>query len=306
MRGLTVKRWILLAAAVSALVGFVASTASARTLHFEVTVAVTGPGRVTAPAPDGTSGSIDCPGQCSALVLQNSLLTLTATPDAGAELTAWGGSCVDYGSQPTCTLTLSGPKSVTAGFGAPPPPAGTFTLTVVKAGIGTGYVGGAGGIDCGPTCSATLTRGSTIALVAVPDEGSRFAGWTGGGCSGTDKCTVTLGTDLQVTATFDHVDRAPPHIRTIPGSGARGTTAELRFRVYDDSGMSREILQIMKGKATIARIDVPIASVLYGRVYSAHWRVPRGQTAGLRLYCAVAIDPAGNRSTRSCSSFRIA
>ncbi len=48
MRGLTVKRWILLAAAVSALVGWVASTASARTLHYEVTVSVTGPGRVTA------------------------------------------------------------------------------------------------------------------------------------------------------------------------------------------------------------------------------------------------------------------
>ncbi len=109
-----------------------------------------------------------------------------------------------------------------------------------------------------------------------------------------------------MTATFDHVDRAPPHIRTIPGSGARGTTAELRFRVYDDSGMSREVLQVMKGKATIARIAVPMASVLYGRVYSAKWHVPRGQTPGLRLYCAVAIDPAGNRSARACSTFRIA
>lgn len=296
------KRWILVAATASAFVGWAASTAPARTLHFEVTVSVTGPGRVTG---SGDGGSIDCPGNCSALIRQQTSITLTATPDDGAELTSWGGSCSDSGMGDTCTLLITGPKSVTAGFDTPPPPPPMFTLTVAKAGTGTGYVGGAGGIDCGPTCAVTLQEGSTIPLLAVADDGSRFAGWSGGGCSGTDKCTVTFTADMQVTATFDHVDRAPPHIRTIASSARPGTTAQLRFRVYDDSGMSRELLTILKGKVTIARVAVPIATVLYGRTYSARWHVPAGLTPGARLYCAVAIDQAGNRSTRSCSAFTV-
>jgi hypothetical protein len=297
-----VKRGILLGVAASALIGWAGSTASARILHFQVTVSVSGPGRVTG---SGDGGSIDCPGNCSAMIRQETSLTLTETPDSGAQFTSWGDSCADSGSNDTCTLSISGPKSVTAGFGTVPPPPPKFTLTVAKTGTGTGYVGGAGGIDCGPACSVTLQEGSTIALLAVADDGSKFAGWSGGGCSGTDKCTVTFTTDTQVTATFAHVDRDPPHIRTIRASAHRGTRAELRFRVFDDSGMSREVLTILTGKVTIARIAVPMAAVLYGRIYSANWPVPGGLKPGVRLYCAVALDQAGNRSKRACSSLTV-
>jgi hypothetical protein len=302
MRGQTVKRWILLGVAASALIGWAASTASARTLHFEVTVSVSGPGRVTG---SGDGGSIDCPGTCSALIKQQTSITLTETPDSGAQFTSWGDECADSGSNDTCTLFISGPKSVTAGFGVIPPPPPKFTLTVTKSGTGTGYVGGAGGIDCGPACSVSLQEGSTIALLAVADDGSKFAGWGGGGCSGADKCTVTFTADTQVTATFDHIDRDPPHIRTIRASARRGTRAELRYRVFDDSGMSRELLTILAGKVTIARIAVPLATVRYGRIYSAHWLVPGSLKPGAHVYCAVAIDRAGNRSKRSCSSVTI-
>ena len=202
--------------------------------------------------------AFDCPGSCSALVLQNSDLVLTATPDEGAEFTTWGGSCEQYGSDPTCTIVISGPKDVTAGFGNPPPPTPMFTLTVAKSGSGTGYVGGAGGIDCGPTCSATLPQGAKMTLLAVADEGSTFAGWSGGACSGTGMCSVTFAADMRVTATFSHLDRTAPHFRTIRASAAPGTTVDLRFRVFDDSGESRELLTIVQGRVTIARIAVPL------------------------------------------------
>jgi hypothetical protein len=302
MRGQTVTRWVALGLATSVLAGWAVSSSSARTLHFEVTVSVSGPGHVRG---SGDGGSIDCPGNCSALIKQQTYITLTESPDDGVQFTSWGESCADSGSNDSCLLFISGPKSVTAGFGTVPPPPPKFTLSVTKAGTGTGYVGGTGGIDCGPVCSVTLQEGSTASLLAVPDDGSRFARWSGGGCSGTDKCNVTFSADTQVTATFDHVDRAPPNVRTIRGSAARGTTAELRYRVYDDSGKSRELLTILKGKLTIARISVSMSSVLYGRVYTARWRVPAGLKPGDRLYCAVATDQAGNHSKRSCSSFTI-
>ena len=56
---------------------------------------------------------------------------------------------------------------------------------------------------------------------------------------------------MQVMATFTHLDRAAPHFRTIRASAVPGTTADLRFRVFDDSGESRELLTIVQGKVTI-------------------------------------------------------
>ena len=303
------RRWVVAGAAAGILAALEASGAGARALHYQVTVTVTGPGHVTAPAPDPTSGSIDCPSTCSAFMKQQTTVTFAATPDEGSVFSGWGGDCASAGTSPTCSVSMTGEgangtKSITAGFNALPPPPPKYTLTVTKAGTGTGYVGGAGGIDCGPVCSVTLQQGAVITLLAVPDQGSIFAGWVGGGCSGKDKCTVTFTADAQVAAVFFD-DRQPPHVRTVRTSAAPGTTATLRYRVYDDSGMSREVLTIVKGKATLGRVTVPMEQVRYGRVYSATWRVPRKLKAGLRLYCAVAFDPSGHASKRSCSPFDV-
>lgn len=292
-------------AAVSAVAGWAASTASARTAHYQVTVSVSGPGHVTGAAPDPTSGSIDCPGTCSALIKQNTDFTLTATPDDGAQFTGWGGSCSQYGASSECALSITGPKDVTAGFGTPPPPPTQFRLTVSKAGTGAGYVGAAGGIDCGPACSATFAQNAEVKLLAVPDDRSEFSGWSGGGCSGAGQCTVTITADTEVTATFTHVDRSPPHIRTLRASGAPGASVRLRFKVYDDSGRSRELLTVVQGKSAIGHVSVPLRTVLYRHVYTASWRVPTSAKRGAALYCAVAIDAAGNRSKRSCSAFTV-
>jgi hypothetical protein len=51
-------------------------------------------------------------------------------------------------------------------------------------------------------CSATYAGGSTVTLTATPTNGSTFAGWSGGGCSGTGGCTVTLSAATTVRATF--------------------------------------------------------------------------------------------------------
>jgi PKD repeat protein len=41
-------------------------------------------------------------------------------------------------------------------------------------------------------------------MTAAPSPGSSFAGWSGGGCSGTGTtCTITLNVDTTVTATFN-------------------------------------------------------------------------------------------------------
>jgi uncharacterized repeat protein (TIGR02543 family) len=42
------------------------------------------------------------------------VVSLTATPEAGYGFSAWGGDCAGQGNP--CTLTMDGPKSVTATF----------------------------------------------------------------------------------------------------------------------------------------------------------------------------------------------
>jgi hypothetical protein len=82
-------------------------------------------------------------------------------------------------------------------------PPQAFTLTVSKSGSGIGTITSAdGGIVCGATCFASYTSGTVITLTANPAAGSLFAGWSGGGCSGTGTCMVTVNADTTVTATF--------------------------------------------------------------------------------------------------------
>jgi Divergent InlB B-repeat domain len=61
------------------------------------------------------------------------------------------------------------------------------TLTVTLSGTGTGSVSGPG-IVCPDDCSETYDQGFTTTLVATPDEGSVFIGWTGGGSAGDLVC----------------------------------------------------------------------------------------------------------------------
>jgi hypothetical protein len=91
--------------------------------------------------------------------------------------------------------------TVTATFNLLPPP-GTFTVTILKGGDGTGkVVSTPTGIDCGATCSANFLNNITVTLTATADGGSTFTGWSGNGCTGTGSCVVS--TANSVTATFD-------------------------------------------------------------------------------------------------------
>src|SRR5206468_3360448 len=139
-------------------------------------------------------------------------VTLTATPSAGFAFTGWsGGGC--SGTSP-CTVTLSANTTITATF------VPLYTLTVNLGGAGSGTVTSApAGIACGATCSALFASGTAVALTATPAAGFAFTGWSGGGCSGTSPCTVTLGADTTVTATF-----VPLHTLTVSPSGAGSGT----------------------------------------------------------------------------------
>src|SRR5206468_2888961 len=82
-------------------------------------------------------------------------------------------------------------------------PRAYLPLTVGKAGLGFGTVTSSpGGINCGLSCSAAYDAGTTVTLSAQAGLLSAFAGWSGGGCSGTGACVVTMNAAATVTASF--------------------------------------------------------------------------------------------------------
>jgi YVTN family beta-propeller protein len=160
-----------------------------------VTDAGTGSGTVTS-NPSG----INCGATCSASFQSGTQVVLTAAPAVGSAFSGWSGAgCTGTG---TCTVTMSAAMSVTATFTLIPP----VTLTVVEAGTGAGLVTSSPpGINCSASsnqCAAQFAVGTKVTLTASASAGSIFTGWSGGGCSGTNGCTLTLSADTIVTASF--------------------------------------------------------------------------------------------------------
>ncbi len=86
---------------------------------------------------------------------------------------------------------------------ATPASAALYTVTVSRAGTGSGTVASSpSAIDCGTSCSASVTSGTSLALSATPAAGSSFAGW-GGACIGTTICAFAVAGPTSVTATFN-------------------------------------------------------------------------------------------------------
>ena len=81
-----------------------------------------------------------------------------------------------------------------------------YTLTVTKAGAGSGVVSGPG-IACGTDCFEDYEEDTPVTLVATADVTSMFVGWSGG-CDGQGQVSMT--TDKTCTATFDLLPPPPP------------------------------------------------------------------------------------------------
>jgi hypothetical protein len=183
--------------------------ASPPTPTVSVTIGGSGTGSVTS-APVG----IACPGDCAESYDQGEPVALDAVAGPNSVFTGWSGDCA--GTVSPCDLTMDVGKNVTATFGLI-----QRTLSVTVAGTGTGtIVSDSGDINCGPTCSANFDPGTAVVLNATPDANVTFVGWSGGGCAGTDDCTVTMDAAQDVTATFSLVRHTLNVTTTGTGTGS--------------------------------------------------------------------------------------
>lgn len=171
---------------------------------------------------------IDCGEDCIEVFVEGTAVWLKADAD---EYSTFEGWLVD-GQSLSKRLVIKEDTTVTAVFEKIPPK--EYTLTVETAGTGTGavtdsetaceaedascleifsfYAGAEDapvelvGLDCGDTCSATYTEGTTVYLHAIADEGSEFVEWQMNGEAVTEP--VEISNDTTLTAVFDLV--TPP------------------------------------------------------------------------------------------------
>lgn len=164
------------------------SVSATFTNRLTVTRTGTGGGTITS-SPAG----ISCGSTCSASFSPTATVTLTAAPDSNSSFAGWSGACTGSGS---CVLTMSAARSVTATFTRM-----AFSLTVTRTYGGT-VASSPAGIYCGVACSAAFDAGTVVTLTAASDADSTFVGWSGGACSGTGSCTISMTSAKFVSAQF--------------------------------------------------------------------------------------------------------
>ncbi len=150
---------------------------------------------------------------------ENTIVTLTATPDPGWQFDGWSGDL--NGITNPVTLTMDANKSVTATFSQVP--ANQFTLTAVTAGQGSVTLNPAGG---------AYDAGTVVTLEATPTAGWQFDGWSGDLSGTTNPATLTMDANKTVTATFSEIP-VNQFTLTVTTAGQGSVTLSPAGGVYD-------------------------------------------------------------------------
>jgi DNA-binding beta-propeller fold protein YncE len=130
----------------------------------------------------------------------------------------------------------NGEGSVVDFFG-PTAPAQTLTVATTGSGAGT-VIGKPAGIVCPGACQAEYTAGETVKLTAAPDAHSEFTGFSGGGCSGTGACFVTMSAARSVSAEFAAIPQKTLEVDV--GGGGQGTVTSEPTGIQCGSGTCAE------------------------------------------------------------------
>lgn len=178
---------------------------------------------IKAGAGDGTVNTtlkgIDCGIDCDENYPTGTVVTLTATPEAGSYFSSWGGDC--HGNSNPITVTIRATVICAALFDTIP----QYTLTVSqsKNGTVTATEGLANGINCSSDCTETYYEGESVTLTATPTPEALFVGWKEAHC--TD--TVTMTANLNCTAIFEPL----PNYAVILNTVGKG-------RIFNTAGMN--------------------------------------------------------------------
>ena len=87
------------------------------------------------------------------------------------------------------------------------------------------------GIDCGSKCFVSFEEGTVVTLFATAGEKWYFAGWEGGGCTGTSSCTFAVNEDMRIGARFHLKPLQRIHLRASDTHVAPGDRIKVTARL---------------------------------------------------------------------------
>jgi len=168
--------------------------------QFNLTVTEAVNGKVTS-EPAG----LECESQCTLPYPNQTVVTLTATPNQDWVFTSWSGDC--EGAQTKTGIVMEATKVCTANF-YPIPPTGSYLLTVAKHGKGTVTSAPSSNLpvlDCGEHCTQAYSKGSVINLMAKSAADYIFGGWQCGETQPSEEnpLLVTVNENLVCTVHFE-------------------------------------------------------------------------------------------------------
>jgi hypothetical protein len=141
------------------------------------------------------------------------------------------------------------------------------------------------------------TDRETAALADVKIESPDPDGLTKAATAAVEKLRETIGTGTRK-------DSTPPTVTALTAAAKKGKPATLRYRVFDASGRSREVVRVYGPSFLLfATIVKGFAKAKPKRTSTIVWKVPTDlQTTKLK-FCVLAEDPAGNQRT-ACAPIR--
>jgi subtilisin family serine protease len=161
------------------------------------------------------------------------------------------------------------------------------TTTAYGRSIGAGKVGADAGATDVTARLTDLEPGTTYHYRVVATN-------LGGSVSGSDQSFETL------------PDR-PPTVKALSAAGRHGRRVQLRYRLADDGGEARTLVEVHFGPFVVFKLRRPFAAALRPAVRSVGWRAPSGRrfaASGYR-FCVRAWDRAGHASAPSCARIRL-
>lgn len=151
-----------------------------------------------------TGSGINCGSDCTEEYDRDATVVLTATPSTGSNVESWAGC--DAVVNNTCTVNVSSDRSVTVTFSATQ----SFTLTTAVSGLGA--------VSRDPL-QTNYSAGTEVELTAVPQPGHSFSRWSGGITGTQNPVTVTINSNVTITAAFVEEEKTLTVITAGIGSG---------------------------------------------------------------------------------------
>lgn len=237
-----------------------------------------------------TPAGLDCGPEakrCSAEFAVGSSVTLAAQAAQYSSFAGWGGAC---GGSAECTVVLDEARTVSASFERT-----RYLLELEVTGAG------AGGVrivppdeTCREGCRKDYRPGTAVSLLATPDEGSSFVGWSGA-CTGNGLCELSMDRDHAVTAEFTLPPPSITRFTATPETILAGDSARLEWEVVGEGALSLEILPNLGDVSgrTSARVS-PSGTTLYTLTASSEYgSVEKTAQVTVQPSAALTVTVAG-------------